>query len=118
MVPKGEFRRVCEIIDTEALRVDLFNITPGNPDFKDSTLTDWLAEHGVKHGIVLDYLRFLLRALLGVEPEAISAFYFLDYVKSGLGIASLVYDDAGSAQYLRLRQGLQSSLYSLYNQAC
>lgn len=94
------------MIDNEALRVDIYNIKPGSPDFVDSSLTQWLADRGFAEGIALDYLRFFVRALLGVEPEEISALYFLDYINSGLGIASLSLDNEGGAQYMRLRQGL------------
>ncbi len=50
----------------------------------------------------------MVRGLLGVELVEISAFYFLDYVKSGLGMGSLLLDNASGAQYMRLREGGQN----------
>jgi monoamine oxidase len=96
---------MCETVDTEALKVDIYNIKPSSADFKDSSFAQWLTDRGFKQGMAMDYMRYLVRALLGVEPEEISAFYFLDYVKSGLGTASLSLDNAGGAQYMRVRQG-------------
>lgn len=99
------YSRLCEIIDTEAFKVDIFKIKPGSPEFKDSSLDQWLTDRGLTEGVAYDYFKSFVRAILGVEVEEISALYFLDYVKSGLGMASLQLDDEGGAQYLRIQSG-------------
>jgi monoamine oxidase len=47
------------------------------------------------------------RAMLGQEPEAISAIYFLNYCKSGGGLLQMRSDQKHGGQYLRIRQGTQ-----------
>lgn len=47
------------------------------------------------------------RAMLGQEPEDISALYFLNYCKSGGGLLQMRSDRRHGAQFLRIRQGTQ-----------
>nr|XP_001396062.2 flavin-containing amine oxidase [Aspergillus niger CBS 513.88] len=47
------------------------------------------------------------RAMLGQEPQDISALYFLNYCKSGGGLLQMRSDRKHGAQYLRVRQGTQ-----------
>ncbi|KAK2616786.1 hypothetical protein QQS21_000163 [Conoideocrella luteorostrata] len=49
----------------------------------------------------------LTRALLGVEPDELSALYFVDYLKSGTGLWNIISDEKGGGQYLRNQQGNQ-----------
>lgn len=53
------------------------------------------------------------RAMLGQEPEDVSALYFLNYCKSGGGLLQMRSDRRDGAQYLRLRQGTQSLAHTL-----
>lgn len=55
------------------------------------------------------------RAMLGQEPEDVSALYFLNYCKSGGGLLQMRSDRRDGAQYLRLRQGTQSMAKTLAN---
>ncbi|KAF2720110.1 putative flavin-containing amine oxidase [Polychaeton citri CBS 116435] len=48
------------------------------------------------------------RAMLGHEPEDISALFFLNYCKSGGGLLQMRSDRKGGGQHLRFRQGTQS----------
>lgn len=45
------------------------------------------------------------RAMLGHEPEDISALFFLNYCKSGGGLLQMRSDRKGGGQHLRIRQG-------------
>ncbi|KAK8147856.1 hypothetical protein G3M48_000919 [Beauveria asiatica] len=45
----------------------------------------------------------LVRALLGVDPEEVSALYLVDFIKSGTGLVNLSSDTKHGAQYLRNR---------------
>ncbi|PYI00440.1 amine oxidase [Aspergillus sclerotiicarbonarius CBS 121057] len=47
------------------------------------------------------------RAMLGQEPQDVSALYFLNYCKSGGGLLQMRSDRKHGAQYLRVRQGTQ-----------
>src|ERR1700759_5333404 len=47
------------------------------------------------------------RAMLGQEPEDVSALYFLNYCKSGGGLMQMRSDRKHGGQYLRVRQGTQ-----------
>lgn len=47
------------------------------------------------------------RAMLGQEPEDISALYFLNYCKSGGGLMQMRSDCKDGGQYLRVKQGTQ-----------
>lgn len=46
-------------------------------------------------------------ALLGIEPDEISALQFIDYVKSGTGLRNILADGKDGGQYLWNRQGNQ-----------
>ncbi|RHZ60123.1 putative flavin-containing amine oxidase [Aspergillus thermomutatus] len=47
------------------------------------------------------------RAMLGQDPNDISALYFLNYCKSGGGLLQMRSDRKDGGQYLRIRQGTQ-----------
>lgn len=47
------------------------------------------------------------RAMLGQEPENVSALYFLNYCKSGGGLMQMRSDCKDGGQYLRVKQGTQ-----------
>lgn len=53
------------------------------------------------------------RAMLGQEPEDVSALYFLNYCKSGGGLLQMRSDRRHGGQYLRIRQGTQSFAQAL-----
>lgn len=55
------------------------------------------------------------RAMLGQEPEDVSALYFLSYCKSGGSLLQMRSDRRDGGQYLRLRQGIQSLAQTLAN---
>jgi monoamine oxidase len=48
------------------------------------------------------------RAMLGQEPENISALFFLNYCKAGGGLLQMRSDRKGGGQHLRIKQGTQS----------
>lgn len=93
-----------QVVDTEAQKIDIHDCSK-NSWFEDMPLSQWLRRNGLKDGLVKDFVTIFVRALLGVEPEEISALYFLDYVKSGLGLESLMTDGPSGAQHMRIRQG-------------
>ncbi|QDS75229.1 hypothetical protein FKW77_000367 [Venturia effusa] len=55
------------------------------------------------------------RAMLGQEPENVSALYFLNYCKSGGGLLQMRSDCKDGGQYLRVKQGTQIFSQGLAN---
>ncbi|KAH8811156.1 putative amine oxidase [Xylogone sp. PMI_703] len=98
--------QVFQAVEETAQKVDIYD-PQKNSWLTDVPLSNWLSDNGLKDGMVKDSVTTLVRALLGVEPEEISALYFLDYIKSGLGLESLMSDGPSGAQYMRIRQGQQ-----------
>ena len=47
-----------------------------------------------------------VRAWLGVNPDEVSALFFIDYVRSGRGFAVMRSDVKNGGQYLRIRSGI------------
>lgn len=100
------FSKICKTVDEEADKVDIHNQEVGNGVAEDMPLDKWLAGHGLSEGTAYLYFRFVVRALLGLEPGEVSTRYFLDYIKSGGGTQSLSLDNENGAQYMRIRQGM------------
>lgn len=66
----------------------------------------YLQERGASN-VAISTATVWTRAMLGQEPEDISALYFLNYFKSGGGLLQMRSDRKDGAQYLRMRQGTQ-----------
>lgn len=49
-----------------------------------------------------------IRSVIGVEPDELSALFFVDYLKSATGLRNIISDTAGGGQYLTNRQGRSS----------
>lgn len=93
--------KVVGELSVQAEKVDLYNIAGGNAGFEDTTLTQWAKDRGLIEGTDESaFLNFFSRSLLGVEASEVSALYFLDYIKSGMGVASLSGDHGGGAQHM------------------
>lgn len=99
------FESTCQQIDINSpmasgqrLRKDLDSIT----------FEEWIKSHGPFKEDALNALKIGTRAMLGVEPNEMSALYFLDYCKSGGGYMLMRSDLKDGGQYLRVAQGTQS----------
>lgn len=69
-----------------------------------------LAEFAKRYSPEAEALATLLaRDLLGVESDEMSMLYFVDYVKSGTGLMNLISDFKDGGQYLRNRQGKETT---------
>ncbi|KAM0632006.1 hypothetical protein D7B24_003933 [Verticillium nonalfalfae] len=76
------------------------------PEKKDVSFADWLDSYKMWEKAHIRALsRGLSRAIVGREPEDIGAHYFLDYIKSGGGLRSLMFEDQEGAQFQWIRQG-------------
>lgn len=47
-------------------------------------------------------------AMIGCDPGEVSALFFLDYVRSGLGLMSIRSDKSDGGQYMRIAEGISS----------
>ncbi|KAF3356718.1 hypothetical protein VDGD_07251 [Verticillium dahliae] len=84
------------------------------PEKKDVSFADWLDIYKMWEKPHLRALsRGLSRAIVGREPEDIGAHYFLDYIKSGGGLRSLMFEDQEGAQFQWIKQGTTAIATSL-----
>lgn len=76
------------------------------PAEQDVTVAEWVSQHGLWDSpVVQAFTRQLTSSLVGREPHELGAQYFLDYIKSGLGLDSLGSETPTGAQYLMVKEG-------------
>ena len=92
-------------LDTEAAKLDLRHLLPSK--FDESTVADYLWRNRIGNESYA-IIQTMVKALLGVDATELSLYYYLDYIKSGGGLDDLSSNKSNGAQYLRLRQGMQS----------
>jgi monoamine oxidase len=97
------FDQMWSDLDEDANKIDLYN-SAANTHIPDISLGAYLRSKGGV-GTALQMWTLSVRALTGCEPDDISLVYFLDYVKSGGGLGSLLTESSEGAQYLRNRNG-------------
>ncbi|KAL7917224.1 hypothetical protein ACQKWADRAFT_324815 [Trichoderma austrokoningii] len=86
------------------------------PDAEDVTMAEWVAQKGLADNPAVNATcRLLCSALVGREPEDIGAHYFLDYIKSCNGYASVVSEGDEGAQSLKIKTGTSSIVDALAN---
>lgn len=69
-----------------------------------------LVKNEFQSPLLVNITHTLTRALLGVEPNEVSALYLVDYIKSGTGVVNILSDKEHGAQYLRNKQGMYFKL--------
>jgi monoamine oxidase len=95
------FERTCQSID-------IHNPVGTGKALDDITLHEWVTRENLGETAIAS-VRVWTRAMLGVEPEDMSALYFLDYCKSGGGLLQMRSDKSGGGQYLKIDGGKTSS---------
>ncbi|KAM0273618.1 hypothetical protein ACHAQH_008212 [Verticillium albo-atrum] len=101
------------LIEESADKIDITD-WDSFPKKKDVSFADWLDIYKMWENPHLQSLsRGLSRAIVGREPEDIGAHYFLDYIKSGRGLRSLMFEDQEGAQFQWIRQGTTAIATSL-----
>ncbi|KAH9828076.1 Amine oxidase [Teratosphaeria destructans] len=88
----------CQQINVDDLR---------NPELDSQTFSAYLLAKGATPA-ALQTASVWTRAMLGQEPSAISALFFLAYCKAGGGLLQMRSDGKGGGQHLRLKQGTQA----------
>ncbi|KAF2173737.1 hypothetical protein M409DRAFT_62012 [Zasmidium cellare ATCC 36951] len=111
--PYGELPPFEEIIKTNVAFIrdqseaDCQNVDcayPRDVDLDSMTFAAYLQTKGATPD-ALRTASVWTRAMLGHEPEDISALFFLNYCKSGGGLLQMRSDRKGGGQHLRIRQG-------------
>jgi monoamine oxidase len=98
-------QKFISLVDEAAEKCDI-RIFDEFPEAEDVTMAEWLAQKGLADNpAVIATCRLLCSAVVGCEPEEIGAHYFLDYIKSGYGYASIVSEGDESAQSLKIKNG-------------
>jgi monoamine oxidase len=76
------------------------------PEMEDVSVLDWLSLKGFpKDPAIQALMSQLTTSIIGREPDEVGAHYFFDYVKSGLGIESLLTEGQHGAQSLMIAEG-------------
>jgi monoamine oxidase len=95
------FEELCQSVDVEDL---LASVRKLGVDYDNMSMTDFVKFH--KGGeTALCTVSIWTRAMLGLEPEEVSALFFLGYCKAGGGIMQMRSDRKDGGQFLRIAKG-------------
>jgi monoamine oxidase len=92
------------MVENDCQKVDAAN--PSDPALDSMSFAAYLRSRKADQ-IAISTATIWTRAMLGQEPEDVSALYFLNYCKSGGGLMQMRSDRKHGGQYLRVRQGTQ-----------
>lgn len=87
-------------------QIDIRNYQQRDEDYDQMSLRSWVESNSTTK-TALASASVWTRAMLGLEPQEISALHFLDYCKSGGGLLTMRKDTRGGGQYLRFVEGSQ-----------
>ncbi|EFY94246.1 Amine oxidase [Metarhizium robertsii ARSEF 23] len=107
---KDHLIKIRDTIENDCQKVD--RSLPRDPYLDSITFAEYLRSHGADPDAVATATLWT-RAMLGQEPEDISALFFLHYCKSGGGLLQMRSDREHGGQFLRVRQGTQHLANSL-----
>ena len=101
-------------LEVEAKFIALVNLASEKMDFRNTTdfaekedmsLKDWVKMWGLwDHPHVQSLASMLKTSIVGRELDEVGAHYFLDYIKSGLGLESLLTEGQNGAQSLMIEE--------------
>jgi monoamine oxidase len=104
------FEKLCQTVDLED---PLSSVKTLEVDYDKMSMADFVRFH--KGGdTALCTVSIWTRAMLGLEPEEVSALFFLAYSKSGGGIMQMRSDRKDGGQFLRIAKGWSDSLNPSY----
>ncbi|OJJ45214.1 hypothetical protein ASPZODRAFT_133839 [Penicilliopsis zonata CBS 506.65] len=98
----GEIR---DIVEADCQQLDAAD--PQHDELDSLTFLAYLQRHNASPTAIAT-CSIWTRAMLGQEPQDVSALYFLHHCKSGGGLLQMRSDRAGGGQHLRVRQGTQA----------
>jgi len=96
---------IRDLVETDCQQLDAAN--PQNPIHDAMTFLAYLHSRNASE-VAIASASIWTRAMLGQEPQDISALYFLHHCKTGGGLLQMRSDRTGGGQYLRIRRGTQS----------
>ncbi|KAI9933135.1 hypothetical protein MW887_007606 [Aspergillus wentii] len=99
-----EMERLRDEVEADCQKVDCSR--PVDVELDSLTFLAYLQRKGASEAAIAN-ASVWTRAMLGHEPQDLSALYFLNYCKSGGGLLQMRSDGKHGAQYLRVRQGTQ-----------
>jgi len=95
------FERLCHKVD---LRDPRQSTEALGKDYDAMSMADFVKNEGGGK-TAMATVRIWTRAMLGLEPQEVSALYFLMYCKGGGGIMQMRSDRENGGQFLRLANG-------------
>lgn len=98
----GEIR---DIVEADCQQLDVAR--PQNHIYDAMTFLAYLHSHNASETAIAS-ASIWTRAMLGQEPQDVSALYFLHHCRAGGGLLQMRSDRTGGGQFLRIRQGAQS----------
>lgn len=99
--------RVRDLVNTASLEPSNFAPGPRRSYLDSISLEAFLKAEGAGER-ALTTASIWSRGMLGVDAQDVSALYFLEYCRAGLGIVNMRSDCKHGPQYLRLEEGTQS----------
>ncbi|KAE8420759.1 hypothetical protein BDV36DRAFT_306243 [Aspergillus pseudocaelatus] len=96
---------IRDIVEAECQQLDITK--PRNHTLDAMTFLAYLRSRNASEAAIA-VASIWSRAMLGQEPQDISALFFLHHCKAGGGLLQMRSDRIGGGQYLRIRQGAQS----------
>lgn len=101
---KSHVEAVRDMVEDDCQKID--RARPHDPTLDALSFLEYLQSRGAS-ALAIATASIWTRAMLGQEPENISALYFLNYCKSGGGLMQMRSDCKDGGQYLRVKQGTQ-----------
>ncbi|KAE8446359.1 hypothetical protein EG329_012108 [Mollisiaceae sp. DMI_Dod_QoI] len=100
-----DLRRINIKLEEEAAKLDIHHLP--RSDFDKETVAEFLRRNETDED-AYKVIETTVKGLLGVDTTELSLYYYLDYIKSGGCLKDLESDKSNGAQYMRLREGMQS----------
>lgn len=104
MKEKAHVEAIRDMVESDCQKISC--ASPHDPSLDALSFLDYLKGRGA-NALAIATASIWTRAMLGQEPEDISALYFLNYCKSGGGLMQMRSDCKDGGQYLRVKQGTQ-----------
>lgn len=99
--------RIRDTVEADCQALEVTAMTSRHVELDAMSFLDYLHKLGANQEAIAT-ATIWTRAMLGQDPQDISALFFLLYCKSGGGLMQMRSDRIGGGQYLRIREGTQA----------
>jgi monoamine oxidase len=103
--------RIRDLFESLCQKVDIHDLNPmsslevlGGVNYDQMNMTGFVEFHKGSE-TAMATVSIWTRAMLGLEPEEVSALFFLQYCKAGGGLMQMRSDRLGGGQFLRIAKG-------------